>query len=240
MSPWRWMIGCSAVVLVVGASAASAASAVAGPAPGGPAGEAIVLDADGEPLTGGGGSTPFSLGLPEGAACPGDSANDQYRVQSFLVPADADPATLRFLGQRPQYQGQAADSDGGWALYELNTNSFLNRPTDLAPEPGAEGTIINLPSFSFDVFDPGMLPEGRVEVGIACSRFAETERYWSAELELVADPADAAGVAWSVLDPPTRADEAGSGPAVGVGLALAVAASAGFVLVRRRSERAAT
>lgn len=189
--------------------------------------DAVVVDPDGLPMTGGSGDTPFSLHLPDGAACPGDSQDGQYRVQSFLVPVTADPATLRYQGLHPE-------TDDGWALYEVNTNTYMNRPTAVATEPGGEGAIINIPSFSFAVFEPGMLPLGRMRIGLACSLFAETERHWEAQIEIVADEDDLAGISWTVVDPPAGAGEGGSSTSVLGGVALAALAGVGATLLIRR------
>src|SRR5687768_17333907 len=50
----------------------------------------------GAPLDEGGSATPFTLQLPVGAACTGDSASSDYRVQSYMVPSAVDPNTLTF------------------------------------------------------------------------------------------------------------------------------------------------
>jgi MYXO-CTERM domain-containing protein len=192
-------------------------------------GEVVVVSgADGSPITGGGSDTAFSLRLPDGAACPGDSEQGEYRVQGFLVPASVDPGTLEYKGLRPQ-------TDGGWPLYEVSSITYMNRATDKADEPGGEGTIINIPAFSFAVFEPGMVPLGRAHLGIACSHYGTTERYWATDIEVVSDDADPAGIAWTVVDPPAPADEGSSAP-VTMGLAaVALAAAVGVGRRRRRS-----
>jgi hypothetical protein len=193
-------------------------------------GEAVVVSAeDGSPITGGGGDTTFSLALPDGAACPGDSEEGEYRVQSFLVPASVDPGGLQYKGLRPQ-------TEGGWALYEVDTTTYMNRPTAKATEPGGEGTIINIPAFSFAVFDPGMIPLGRARIGIACSLYSETERYWATEVEIVADDGDPAGIAWTVIDPPTDAAQ-GDDSSSAIPVAIAVAVGTGAVILGRRRRR---
>lgn len=192
-----------------------------------PAGTVVVIDAeDGAPLEAGGSDTAFRVQLPDGAACPGDSEEGQYRVQSFLVPVDADPGALRYEGLHPQ-------TEDGWALYETNTNTFVNRPTDRADEPGGEGRIVNLPPFSFAVFEPGLLPPGRYHLGVACSLFGETELHWSTEVAIDADADEPAGISWTVVDPPA-VDGARTGGSTRILIALTAVGIAGVVLVRRR------
>ena len=54
----------------------------------------VVVDPSDAVLEGGGSATPFGLRLPEGAACQGDSADDSYRVEAFLVPEGTDPGSV--------------------------------------------------------------------------------------------------------------------------------------------------
>ncbi len=218
-------VGMVVMAAALAAGPTRAASASLAPAGGSaPPGAVVVVDPEGHrPLRGGGGSTPFTLALPEGAACPGDSVDGNYRVQSFLVPASVDPGEVVYQGLRPQV-------DGGWALYRADSATYVNQATDLASEPGGEGTIINVPVFSFAVFEPGMLPLGRAHIGLACSLFTRTMRYWSAEIELTADPHDPAGVAWTVFDPPAYGD--------GSGFPVAITAVAGGLLAAMLAWRA--
>lgn len=143
------------------------------------AGEAVVVDA-GNPskrLTDGASATVFTLLLPDGAACPGDSANDQYRVQSFVVPASHDPGALVYGSIKPE-------GDGRWSLYEVNTRPLVHALTEMNDGAGQPGRIGGFPPLSFAVFPPGELPEGRYRIGIACTRARRTERYWDTELVL--------------------------------------------------------
>lgn len=201
----------------------------------GPEGTAVVIDGEtAEPIAGGSSQTAFSVALPSGAACPGDSLNN-YRVQSFLVPEAVDPGTLIYQGVRP---GERDGSARYWALYEVNSNTYMNRPTDIADREGGEGTIINIPSFDYAVFDPGMVPTGRAHLGVACSLFGETVRYWSTLIDVTAEADDPAGIAWTVVDPPA-ASESEDGSSGGIVAAVAGAVViGGAVVVRRRSRNA--
>ena len=102
------------------------------------------------PLDSGTTATPFSLQLPAGAACRGDSANQGYRVQSYMVPANVDPATLQFgsVGPIPVATGVKLREP----LYDLNTSPFANAQTAVATHPPGPGPIINIPGFNFSVF----------------------------------------------------------------------------------------
>lgn len=179
------------------------------------------------PRNGGGSRTPFSLRLPSGSSCPGDSANDGYRVQSFIVPAAADVSTLTYRSVSPQVPG-------GYALYDVVTNPFIQAQTADARSPGQPGLIISIPNFSFAVFPPGHLPSGRYHVGIACSLHNDTVRYWATDLVVTTTPDDQpAHFRWRVADAPVTRRRGPSALAL-AGVA-AVAGAAAVALWRRRS-----
>lgn len=195
-------------------------------------GEVQIVGAEtGRLLSGGGSDTPFTLRLPDGAACPGDSQEGQYRVQSFLVPQAVDPGSLEYKGLRPQ-------AAGGWALYGVDTTTYVNKATAKAASPGGEGTIINEPSLSFAVFKPGMVAPGRYRMGVACSLFAATERFWETQIDVVADDGEPSGFSWRVISaaatPPRSAGQGNSMLGVAVAGAGMVAAVV-LVMARRRS-----
>ena len=226
-----------AVAAVVGASAAPARADVAEDA-----GDALVVAGAGstERLTEGGSATNFSLRLPDDASCPGDSANDNYRVQSYMVPKGIGPGDVEYDGLGPK-----PNAYGDWAtfrqpLYDTATAAFDTAQTADNPEAGHPGKIVNLPSFTFGVYRPGELPAGRYDVGIACTRFNRPVRYWDAELVVVETPADLpAQIRWSVA-----AGAGGSGASTNTGGssrsgpvtagALSAALLAAGVYIRRR------
>jgi len=231
----RWLACVFAAASTVAMSGAIAPVAAAVPA----SGRAIMVKEAGSstPIVEGGSSTPFSLRLPDGAACPGDSADGNYRVQSFIVPATADPGTMRWNDIAPVV-------NGGWALYDLNTNPYTEALTAKATRHGGPGPIINIPSFSFAVFlPPGRLPPERYHVGIACSLFNVIDRYWVTDIALSQDAADRpAELHWRALDPPPAGTHSGSSVwfIVGLGgLVLLGAAVGGRRLLGRPQRRAA-
>ncbi|HVT78001.1 MAG TPA: hypothetical protein VHD87_13285 [Acidimicrobiales bacterium] len=173
------------------------AFAVVGPR----AGRAVVVGTDFvTPLKGGNSKTKFSLAVPRGSACQGDSADGQYRVQSFLVPAKVNVGTLLFQDLKPQ-------ADDSFVLYDTATLPYWNTFTDKADTKGGPGRIIDIPVLSFAVFgeQPGLLKPGRYQVGVACTLFAKTTRYWSSDIVITADPHDEpAHIAWRVVDPPKK------------------------------------
>jgi hypothetical protein len=90
---------------------------------------------------------------------------------------------------------------GGYALYDVNTNPYSEVLTAKAAKKGGPGPIINVPSFSFGVFlPPGRLPSAQYHIGIACSLFNVIERYWVTDIAISQDPADKpAELRWKAL-----------------------------------------
>ncbi|GAC1593977.1 MAG: hypothetical protein NVS3B21_15540 [Acidimicrobiales bacterium] len=167
--------------------------------------------------------------LPSGSSCPGDSANDGYRVQSFIVPDAADVSTLTYRSVRPQVAG-------GYALYDLITNPFSQAQTADARAPGQPGLIINIPTFSFGVFPPGSLSSGRYHVGIACSLHNDTVRYWATDLELSSAADDQPGhFRWVVVGARATRSRSASVPLLAGAAALSIVA--GLAVWRRRSAK---
>jgi hypothetical protein len=177
--------------LVLGAGPARAA--------GERAGDVVVVDENGAVATEGGSATPFGLRLPSGAACPGDSADESYRVEVFLVPEGTDLGTV-------VYGELAPEVEGGSSLWDTNTNVFDGELTSDAP-PGEPGLIVNLPNFSFAVLYPGELAAGDYRIGVACSLFNNTERYWDTSFSITEDASDQpAQFVWTAT-PPEGADQ---------------------------------
>jgi hypothetical protein len=149
-----------------------------------------------QPLSSGGSATPFALVLPSGAACPGDSATDDYRVQTYMVPSTVSPGTLTFDPNGPSPQGVGADFRQ--PLFDTSGNPVVNRLTDIAT-----GTISGLPTFDFAVYGPDgpdLVPAGTYNVGVACTLNLVLERYWNVQLVFTADPADEpSGITWTVV-----------------------------------------
>ncbi len=101
-------------------------------------------------------------------------------------------------------------------LYRTGTAAYANAATDLAEEPGGEGTVINVPAFDLALFDAAALPAGRYTIGLACTRGtgpdAPVERYWTAELELGA-PDESGGRSWAAAAKPDPAATGAGRPA---------------------------
>jgi len=200
-------------------------------------GSVTIVNETREALTEGNGSTVFGLLLPGGASCPGDSRNDQWRVQTFIVPAEVDPGTLRYNSIGP-------DGDGMYALYGLDTNPITAVLTAPNGSLGFPGLIIGLRAASFEIFPPGTLPDGTYRVGVACSYFGDTASFWDTLFEVSRDTEDKpAEVRWEVTSPAAGAtsgipsDQGSNSGPFAVVLAAVLAIGAVGVFYVRRSRR---
>jgi len=192
------MLLLTAVGIALSSPTASAAATNAGAAQ-------VITPVDGstsggQPLASGTSITPFSLGLPTGAACKGDSANDGYRVQSFMVPTDVDLATLTFGTAGPLPPG-FADEPFRQPLFDPNSTAYVEAQTAARVNAGDPGPIINIPAFSHAVWSPGDVQPGTYAIGIACTLGAasdtQLDRFWSAQITVVEAPSDPAGITWT-------------------------------------------
>lgn len=157
--------------------------------------------------TTGNSATSFAVTLPTGAACPGDSPNAGYRVQSYMVPASVDPGTLTFNSAGPVPAGTGAAFRQ--PLFAAG-NPYVNAQTAAADTPGGPGTIINIPTtFNYSVFGPADIPAGAYNIGIACTlggpSTTQMSSYWNVTKTFTTNTATGgpAQVNWSVGSIPT-------------------------------------
>jgi hypothetical protein len=182
------------------------------------------------PLSEGTSSTIFTLRLPEGATCPGDSEHDQWRIQSFIIPVGDDPGGLT-------YDDIGPEGPGLFALYAVDENPYVHVLLESNAAAGSPGRIAAVEPLSFAVFPPGTLPAGDYRIGLACTYFRHTALYWDTEFTLVADPEDQPGqLTWSVPGAPSASTSSGgsswAGPVFG-GLAVLVLLGGGAIWWQR-------
>ena len=177
------MLGLSAWTVIAGGSTPSAA-ATAG---------AATLDP-----TSGGSTTDFATVLPSGAACTGNSAADNYRVQSYMVPGNVDPGSLTFNSAGPVPEPSQFRSP----LIGASGDPYVDGLTSV-PAGGGPGLVSGLPLFNYSLFLPGEIPAGTYNLGIACTKGVpsptQLDKYWNARIDVtVVDGA----MAWTVaVDP---------------------------------------
>lgn len=200
------------------------------------AGEVTIVGADLAPLESGGSTTQFTLQLPQGVGCPGDSASGNWLVQTFLIPEDDDPGIVEY-----GFQGPNGDQ---FPLYAVDSRPVAHQTTRIATTADGEGVINALPMLSFEVFPPGYIPAGEYRIGVACTFFRQTARYWDTRIVLVADQADEpAQLTWHVpeAEPFTPAQEGSNALAwTAVGAAVAIGILGAYLFLGRRRTRPGT
>lgn len=199
------------------------------------AGDLTLVDAvqRGTVLERGASATQFSLDLPKDASCPGDSESDNWRVQTFMIPADHDPAVIVYSANGPSGEGENA-------IYDGNTNSVVDLLTVPNGQAGLPGRIQPFLTLSLGVFTTALLPPGQYRIGVACTYFGATADYWDTTIEVVADANDQpGGFTWRLPDAPagtlSGAKDPSSFPLTWVFLAIAAAALGFVVVLNRRS-----
>ena len=195
-------------------------------------GDVALFDTAGRPLAAGDGSTVWLAMLPEGASCPGDSANDQWRVQGFFVPVYDDVNAIKYgpAGPTPVLQGQ-------YSLYTLDLLPYVHEFLVANGGEGQPGVVPPIPAMSFALLAENRFPGGTYRLGFACTYFGTTTQYWDTVVEMAAAPGGTnAELSWSVPNPAqaTGQDESSSGAlwlAIGAGVALVL----GVVVLRSRN-----
>jgi hypothetical protein len=192
-------------------------------------GDVVLVGTDGDVLESGDGSTPFSVRLPVGSTCPGDSANDQWRLNTFLIPAEDDPLEVQFgsTGPEPPWTGSyplfSFDGNMPVALTMLRRN----------PSPGSPGLIEALPLVSLTMVAQDFSKGGLFRLGVACTYFAQTTQYWDTEIELAPAPAGLdSELTWSIRGLPANVDDFGTfSESSSTGVIWLVAAAVGIAAV---------
>ncbi len=197
------------------------------------AGDITLANADdlSRPADRGDGNTAFVVRLPQGASCPGDSFHDQWRVQSFMVPADTDIGALKYGVIGPEGTDQHALFGADFAA-----SSFANILTPANAAAGQPGRIEAAEAFSFAVVAGESLPIGSYRVGVACTYFGATDKYWDAEIIVSASvAADPDQFRWRLSGAPEQAPEpADDGVPVWFGLVVLVLVATALWLLRRK------
>lgn len=139
----------------------------------------------------------FGISLPEGASCPGDSANDGWRVQSYLVPAGTDVGSVVFEALRPE----GPDPGTYRSLREVNGGIFTQQFTQSNDEPGHPGLILPTPALTFAWYPEGSLPPGQYTIGIACTPADwNVVRFWHVDFIFeTASDVQPGGMRWHVV-----------------------------------------
>lgn len=167
----------------------------------GDVGDATLVGRDGSVVNEGDGSTTFFIVLPDGATCPGDSAHDQWRVNTFLVPAAENVLDIWFgsTGPEPPWQGSR------YPMFDNGNGLALSQIMVLRNESaGQPGRVDQVHETSFLVHAQNDIPSGLYRIGIACSFFRQTTQYWDLAVEITNDGTkDPADLHWRIVESAT-------------------------------------
>ena len=148
------------------------------------AGDVMIIGHEsGLQITEGDSLTAFRLVLPDGAACPGDSRHDDYRVQTFLVPETTELSTMEFDSVHP------IGDDHNLTMRTVGGSQFVHEATAQNSGAGEPGLITPLPPFDLKTWPAEALYPGRWKLGVACTQPSPriVDRYWDAQIDIVED-----------------------------------------------------
>lgn len=240
----RTLLGALAIGVASASPALAAPGAVElpdGVTVAGDIGEVQIVDANDAtaPVDRGNGFTVFALRLPEGSTCPGDSANDQWRTQTFMIPADEDPLDLEYgaIGPEPW------DSGEHWAFFGTDTVPHVDVLLQRNATAGQPGVIPPLPPFSFSVIAGENIAPQEYRIGIACTYFGVTTQYWDNRIVVETAGDDPDEFTWRLAGAPAEAptsDDESSLPIVPIIAGCAAVAVLGSLFWRRSGARNTT
>ncbi len=185
------------------AAAASLVPLMASPAAASPPvgasdqGVALIRTAGGgAAFTSGDSATAFTIRLPVGAACNGDS-NEGFRVAGFMVSQAVTLGTLTWnsFGPTPFTTGSATNTRV--PLFDVGGTPYNAFPANAATV-GGPGEIINIPDFDFDQFTPGQIPAGVYKIGVACINSNAMQEYWDTLITVTTPGGGPAQFNWGI------------------------------------------
>jgi hypothetical protein len=154
-------------------------------------------------LASGGSNTLFTVTLPSGAVCTGDTAHDGYHVWSYLVKQSQSIAATTFSASTGPSQG--------FGLYESdlnyygpvntaqNTGQIIGIPNDFSWGAGVAGGSFTAPDLLYTGGTSGIW-----EAGIACANSAGTlTDNWNTEVTFTSSLSDPNLFTWSAVPGPS-------------------------------------
>jgi len=154
-------------------------------------------------LQSGDGGTTFTLRLPTGASCPGDSANSNWHWDTYMVPSSVNPDSLQFGSTGPTPSGVGANFSQ--PLFDTSGTPIVNQQTANQTTANGPGAIINIPDMNFQVLGDGQIPSGVYNLGIACilgpASATQESNFWNVQMTITyaagtSNPANNPGITW--------------------------------------------
>ena len=153
-------------------------------------------------LASGGSNTDFTLTLPSGAACTGDTAHDGYHVWSYLVKQSATISATTFSAETGPSQG--------YGLYESDLNYYgpvntaqttgqvIGIPNDFQWGAGVSGGSFTAAELLYTGGNSGVW-----EGGLACANSSgDLTDNWNTQVTFTKSTSDPNGFTWSAVPGP--------------------------------------
>ncbi len=216
-----------AIFLAVNVTAAGANGTIGGTA-------TITNPSNNTALGSGGSTTTFTVAVPSGAACPGDTANGGYHVYSYLIQAGSDITGVTFVNAPSSGYG-FVDNTGSYygpANTAINTGQIISIPTNFQWAPVV--TTLGLP-LSTLLYSGS---SGAWDGGLVCTDTSgHVVSSWNTRITFTASGSDPNGFTWAAVPGVPSLS-----PEVPYAAALPVVGAAAIAVVvttnRRRSRRA--
>jgi hypothetical protein len=207
--PRRLKVGLAAVVVFMATFAGLTAAGVSPAAASTLDGTATIANPGNDSaLASGGSATQYTLTLPAGASCTGDTATDGYHVFSYLVREGTSPAAISFASGLP-----ADYPDAPTGLFDSTGNYY--GPANTAVSTGQivsiPGNLEFAPMLSRGLSLSKLLYTGSTsgvwEAGIACANSTgAVSDYWNTEVTFTSSGSDPNGFVWADTPGPCVAD----------------------------------
>jgi hypothetical protein len=163
----------------------------------GDVGDVRLVQFDGMLVNSGDGTTKFFIVLPDDAACPGDSANDQWRTHSFLVREDDDVLGLWFGSSGPEPPWENDRYPMFNVANGLPMAQMMLQRNEVAGQPGVVEQSVET---SFAVHAENGIASGRYRIGMACAYFRQTTQFWDLVIDIATDGSTRPeGLQWTVV-----------------------------------------
>lgn len=133
---------------------------------------------------------------PPNNVCPGDTATGNFRWTTYMVPESVDPATLTYNASGPIAPGAGVFAQPLFSA--IGGAPQVNKNTAVST-----GQITGTQTVNFALFTPGQIAPGNYEIGYACTKAGQTERFWSTLITVTSSSTGGpAQIAWTTATTP--------------------------------------
>lgn len=176
----------------------------------------------------------FTVSLPAGAACTGNTSSDGYHVWTYLVPVGTNVSSVTIVNEFPSTGYGIFDATGSYAG---PYNTAISDQITTLPNNFEWGPFVNQNSLLSAILDNSTT--GVWNAGIACANSSGViTDYWNTQVTFTASNTDPNGFTWSALPGDPNEGAAPEVPYTIVIPLLAVGIFGATLLIRRRRSAA--